>query len=230
LNIQEVTNTEALKRDTLAPPNRRALILPLPFHQHLSPQKIKDIKSWVERGGGLLILGHYAADLHHGSNPSQLTSRWGISFAQDVLLPSNPIPCDRDREHVSSLSDRFAIVVPIPPELSAHPLFKGVERIILVSSTWIDTQKSTVKLDLAIPTAPDLKICKAEKITCTTDNTDCAVRWELAESRPVPVLVAFKYGAGRVVIFGTWKAVNPDYGDNGSLFRNTLSWLRREKE
>src|SRR5205823_3569482 len=107
------------------------LILPLPFHQPLTADRVSALRSWVERGGGLFFLGNYAADVHHGTNPSSLTRAWGIHFDQNVLLPAGITNCDRG--HAYGWADTFAVHVKVPSATS-HPIVAEVSQFDMVSS------------------------------------------------------------------------------------------------
>jgi hypothetical protein len=220
LNLTEIASPFTAK--TLANPRGSVLILPLPFHEHLADSKISAIKTWVERGGGLLVLGHYAADMHHGSNPSALTRTWGLKLAPGVLLPADAGTCDRG--HAFDRSQKFAVTIPMGD--NTHPIARNVDGIFLVSSTWIDTSSATIPLDWSLGTRPDVQVCVSVPIQCTADQTDCSIEWTPAPSASLPVLVALKSGAGRVVVLGTWKAVNPGLPQNRILLQNLVSWLQ----
>jgi hypothetical protein len=201
----------------------RVLILPIPFHTAMPPGRIAAIRSWVERGGGLLYLGHYAADVHHGVNSSDLISGWGLNFEQVVLLPPDVRTCSR--QHVYGWDDHFVLRVPVP--LAAqHPIFAGVSSVALMSSGSLRITSSIVKMDAMLETPANTNICRAKPITCSPNGLDCTIDWEPQGTAAVPVLVAFKQGAGRVVIAGTWKMLNPTAADNAVLIRNILTWLR----
>jgi hypothetical protein len=204
------------------------LILPLPFQEHLSNAKIDTLTSWVEKGGGLLILGYYAPDIHHGSNPSQLTRKWGITFDQHVLLPAG-LSCRKDRAHPFSSADRYAARIAIPRQ-EKHPIVANVSELALVSSTTLNIRTDVVQPELVIMGDSRNKICEAKAISCPPDDsTRCVIDvidyGEPGSSRSLTVLVAFTYGLGRVAIAGTWKIANPDRGDNKLLMHNLIQWL-----
>jgi hypothetical protein len=211
--------------ESLKNPGGRVLILALPYHKHLSASKIAAISAWVERGGGLFVLGYYAADVHHGANPSELTKQWGVSFQADVLLPSDAASCDRG--HVFSTMASYGVRIVVPPDAvqKLPQLFTEARELTLVSSSSLKINSNRLRPTLVLHSGARTQICRAIPTRCSASGTDCAVDWEPSGGEPVPVFVAFEYGRGRVAVAGTWKIVNPDLGDNGRFVKNVLEWL-----
>lgn len=213
--FEEEYSTEALDAEGAG-----VLILPLPFREYLDPEKITDLLAWVERGGGLAILGYYLADVHHGSNPSALSTPVGVSFRRTVLLPGSVSTCDR--MHVFDSSGRYA--VPIPIDTPDHPLLQQVGELSLTSAATLQMEGITPELVVHAPS--QALVCEA-MLHCGNDKSQClildwvATRYE----EGAPVLAAFRYGAGRVVVVGTWKLDTTHHG-NRLFLRNMVLWLR----
>jgi hypothetical protein len=134
------------------------IIFPLPYHQTLDDKKATAIKSWVERGGGLLILGYYAADSHHGSNVSRLTREWGITFNDDLVMPPGASELDTRRQVFSS---EEALGVGLETKGSTHPLVFGVNRVVLLSAASLDVRHAMPR-DFELKTSPPSEIWRPE--------------------------------------------------------------------
>jgi hypothetical protein len=62
----------------------------------------------------------------------------------------------------------------------------------------------------------------------TEDGSRPAIdKWEHSGKGPVPLVGARSWGAGRVVVVGSWKLCTVEIADNGRFLRNTIDWLRR---
>lgn len=218
---------EPFRAHTLRKLKIRVLILPLPFHEHLPDAKIHDLVSWVENGGGLLFLGHYAADIHHGSNPSQLGVKWGIRFRPQVLLPEAITDCQSGRVHARSVSAKYAVDIPRPDK--EHPLLKNVKKISLVSSTALELDPNRKAPGLVLWSNTTTNVCTAVAVpgTCGPDGTSCSVNWVLSDKQVEPVIAAYTYGGGRVVVIGTWKVAYSERGDNQAFLHNVFRWLAK---
>lgn len=224
-DLQE--NHDALTPASLA--NVSVLIMPLPHRSLFTDQDVIVISDWVEGGGGLLLLGHYAGDIHHGSNPSRLARTWGAEFAQHFLLPDSLTRCGRERGANLSTAPPERIRVPTSfPPMRGHPLLEDVVDVRLGSSTEIVLLDGFDQPDFILRTARGTNVCLATpRAGCATPN-DCDIGFEhIGSSRPI-VVAAYDgglAGAGRVVLVGTWKVFHASARDNHALIRNVVDWL-----
>jgi hypothetical protein len=197
------------------------LVLPLPFHRELSRSASETLEAWVEDGGGLLLLGYYAADLHHESNPSRLAGVFGLGFGGDLLLPAGSAATDARRQVWGDT--RHAVTVPIE-DLGTHPLLDGVRSVALQSSCTIEVHDQSAEgLFLRAPDDAELWIPEGNR-----DHDGylrIIVEYHRAEADAPIWLAALPYGKGRVVAIGSWKVFTVDEADNRKLVTNVLEWL-----
>ncbi len=199
-------------------------VFPLPKDQLITDGEAAAIRSWVERGGGLLVLGYYAADTHHGSNPSRLLREWGVSFREDLLMPPNGSATDT-RRHVFNTDERFGVSAEVTEP--ARAAAGGAATLLLLSSATINIEHLSERPEFVV------------------SATDTAVRWVptgpiaadgmrpiIEEWRPGPsgvdlvVCVGFTAGRGRVVVVGTWKLAVLEYAENARFVAGVVNWLR----
>jgi len=204
--------------------NLGVLIFALPHKKVLADEETKMIKGWVERGGGLLILGYYAADSHHGSNVSRLTREWGVSFNEDLLMPTNAIEQDT-REHVFRSDERYGVQAQIDSQFT-HPVFRDVKALVVVSGASINTEYPTFPIDLVVKSTAETTIWRPEGPMGQDGMRPMITRWFKVRTGPAPVAVAFNAGRGKVAICATWKLATLSYADNFQFTSNLIEWLR----
>lgn len=213
--------TKPFTVDTLRRRRTQVLILPLPYHQQLSENKVRELQRWVEQGGGLLLLGYYA-EVHHGSNPTKLASVWGVSFGPHVLLPDSLTDCEASRGHSIGADPRYAISATVPVD-SLHSANAG-RRLSLVSSTTLSLAAGRATPLWAVRSQVST-VCNAIPYGTPTDGVAYPVRWAFDGQRSEPVAMALKPGLGRIVIIGTWKVATLPNADNDGFLREVVGWL-----
>lgn len=200
------------------------LVWPLPYHQHIADSSAKAVRSWVEQGGGLLVLGYYAADTHHGTSPSRLTREWGVSFRDDLVMPANASQGDT-RRHVIGSDVSLGAQIAVSPQ-ERHDIAAGVQTVVMLSAASLDLDHATVPMDFSLETSGDSTIWHPEGPLDPNGMRLIIEQWIPAGSGPLPVLAAFRFGRGKVAICGTWKIASLSYGDNRRLMSNIINWLR----
>jgi hypothetical protein len=204
------------------------LILPLPYHRLLSDSKVRSIKAWVELGGGLLVLGYYAADTHHGTNISRLTRQWGVSFAESLLMPNGAQQVDT-RRHVFTADEQLGIRIPITAaryDGSTKSIVGGVSSLVVLSAASLEVEHASVPLVFRLDTTSNTELWRPKGPLNPDGMRPIIEEWVLVGSQSVPVVVAFKAGRGRVAIAGSWKLAALEYADNLQLVQNLINWLR----
>jgi hypothetical protein len=199
------------------------LVMPLPHHCSLSHEEIERIERWVRRGGGLFLLGFYAADSHHRSNPSSLARVFGFEMGDDLVMPTDATDHDC-RAHVFSHTTQFAVNVSAP-EGETHPILHEVRGLAFLSSCSIAPIDAPGCFELLCP--PTTGIWLSEGPKDSQGWRKIIVKWSLNRHAAVPVLVARDYERGRVVVAGSWKLLTLDFADNHGLVKNVLAWLSR---
>jgi hypothetical protein len=202
-----------------------ALLVALPFDSLLSRDEIDFIDAWVLAGGGLLLLGNYAADTHHMSNPSALARRFGLQFANDLVLPAEHSTESDARVQTRSLNADLAIKV-TPAGDARHPILRGIREVAFLSACSVEIVADVEGTAEYLLSAPATSAVMRPRGVVDEDGWMPAIeRWELAQHAPAPLLAACRHGQGRVVIAGSRKICTLDYRDNAALVRNILAWL-----
>lgn len=200
------------------------LVIPLPYHELFSDSKVSLVKSWVERGGGLLILGYYAADSHHDSNPSRLTSEWGVSFNNDLVMPSGASEED-GKTQALSMNETLGIRIGIDP-MPSHDILKNVRTVVMKSAASIKLEPALISPELVLKCPENSTIWEPEGTKLAGGMMPVINKWVEKGTGPALVLAAFTVGRGKVAICGTWKIASLRFGDNRQLMTNLISWLR----
>jgi hypothetical protein len=197
----------------------KVLVLPPPFHVCLTKQELKAIEDWVDQGGGLLLLGIYG-ERHHASNFSELAWRFDLEFGDDLLLPDGKAAYSR--AHVFSRDAALALTVTTDPD--SHSLLAGVTDLAFLSAASVRT--TTVSPAELVVSAPDSTLILRPLGHIQPDGSRPNIEeWVVERRGAVPVLIARKWGRGRVVAAGSWKLFTIAYGDNARLLKNVFAWL-----
>ena len=200
------------------------LVFALPYRQSILDAEVRAIKEWVSNGGGLLILGYYAADTHHGSTVSRLTREWGFAFNEDLLMPPDATD-DQTREHVFRVDQRLGVRI-TPSAGGDHAIARDVREVVLLSSASIDTKYAVTSPEFALGLAQQVSHWIPDGPKDPNGMRPMIERWVRENSEPGPVVVAVPSGRGKVVICGTWKVASQSFADNSTLMRNVIEWLR----
>lgn len=165
-------------------------------------------------------MGYYAADTHHGGNPSRLAAEFGIEFNDDLVVTADAQP--DGRRHVFRNPPELAVVIDTRDE--AHPLFSGVNRIAVMSSCSIDCTAPAKELELKSP--PDSWIESPQGPQGPNHwRRQIIEKWRPDHQGPATVMVAVTKGSGRVVATGTWKLAALHVEANLQLTANIIKWL-----
>jgi hypothetical protein len=200
----------------------KVLVMPPPFHCRLHRSELDLIDRWVQRGGGLLLMGCYG-ERHHASNFSELAWRCDLEFWDDVVLPSG-LGDHEHRTHVFSDDPNLAARIPIPPS-SDHPLLAQVSEARFLSAASV-RRTTTAPVDLELRSQPDSQRFRPLGRIIEDGSRPNIDTWVLEEEKATcPLLVAKRVRKGRVVAVGTWKLWTLDWPDNLRLLDNILGWL-----
>ena len=202
-----------------------ALLVALPFDSLLSRDEIDFLDAWVLAGGGLLLLGNYAADTHHMGNPSALARRFGMQFASDLILPAEHSSESDARIQPRSLNADLAIKITLAGD-ARHPILRGIREVAFLSACSVEIVADVEGTAEYLLSAPATSAVMRPRGIVDEDGWMPAIeRWELAQHAPAPLLAACRHGKGRVVVAGSRKLCTLDYADNAALVRNILAWL-----
>lgn len=199
----------------------RVLIMPLPHKYTLTRSEVDRIEKWVQGGGGLFLMGHYA-ERHHETNASAVAWRFNLEFGDDVVMPAS----ETDRAHARSVNPAYTVVA--TPSPAGHALAAGVRE-----TAWI----SAASVRSTVVDAPEFTLASGSetvvmrplgRIEPTGYRPEFAR--QVADRRgPEAVLAARTWKRGRVVVAGTWKIWTVPTHDNAQLLTNVLTWLRGEE-
>ena len=179
-------------------------VLALPNIVNLSDAQCAQLKSFVERGGGLVATHETSLNDEHGRRRADfgLADLFGASFAGHVI--------ERQQNAYLNLEDH------------AHPLLAGLEdagRMIHgVKRVEIRTPAGLRAPVMTVPTYPDLPM---EEVYVRESNTD------------IPGVMVRPAGAGRVVYFPWdidrtfWEVMSQDHG---ILLANAVRWAANEEQ
>lgn len=200
----------------------KVLIMAPPYRQRITDDEADYLRGWVERGGGLFLMGYYAADTHHGGNPSRLAREFDVEFSDDLAMPTGSTPQDC-RSQVFSANQSFAATT---NGNAAHPLFQNVSDTFFQSGCSLklgyrgsETNEFSAKSGSMIftPLGP-----RGENIW----RRRIISEWVGSQPATSPtLLIAMEQAKGRVVVSGTWKLWTLAAGDNRQLIQNILAWL-----
>lgn len=199
----------------------RVLIMPLSRRQEFLREEIDFVRNWVDKGGGLLIMGYYAADRHHESNVSELARAFGYEFADNLLMPPGSVYQDTRRQ-VAARDSKYAVKLPVRLD---HDITDGVKELTVLSSSAI-LSAGAAEPGFRLQTGKSSSTWVPEYLRTPLGWDSQIVRYEEAGPDSVTVAVAFEAG-GRVVIIGTWKLFTVEDADNTRFVRNILEWLAR---
>jgi len=214
--------------DILSP--RSILVLPMPFGTIVDDLHYANIAKWVNRGGNLVLLGLYLMETHHYSNLNHLARRIGFEFSADLTMPQG---CEDFRHCIDqayAYTNREYWIITNPIALPAsHPIVEGVATLAITSSCTIE---SAVGTELIVSTGDAVAVLHARGHKDPEGRLRQLTDYVLNRHASAPILVALRYGAGRVVGVGSWKLfvnelVEDNHNDNMRLFQNMISWLSR---
>jgi hypothetical protein len=203
------------------------LVLALPYHSKLSDDEANYIKEWIEKGGGLFLMGYYAADTHHGSNPNRIAREFGFEFMDNLAMPEGR---EKDsRTHIWSNDEELAVRIQLS-DGDGHPILRGVNDLAFMSSCSIDTTYG-LQPDFILKSPATSVIMHPTGPRGPDGHSRPTIKdWVVDGKGSFPLLVAFKYGKGKAVLSGTWKLCTFSYGGNARLVDNILQWLSTASE
>jgi hypothetical protein len=206
-----------------------ALILPTPFRSEISDSECARIVRWVQRGGGLLLLGFYLMEAHHRNNLNQLARRFGIEFRHNLVMPLGRESFQECMAQSFAFQDRTLWVLADPVGTpSDHAILQDVRRLAITSSCTIECADRPA---LAVSNLDDVSTLHARGYKDPASGRMVRVTdYVLDQHGPATYLMALEFGQGRVAAVGSWKTFLNVFVDdtslgNATLLYNTLSWL-----
>jgi hypothetical protein len=208
------------------------LILPTPFRTYVPYTEYREIVRWVQRGGGLLLLGIYVMEVHHRNNLNQLLRRLGMEFCHNLLMPVGRESFKECMDQAFEYQDSTLwIVSGVRGSKSDHPILNNVDKIALTSSCSVECAKDP---ELLVTTSDDVSTLHVKGFK--DPETGRIVRptdYILDKRGPGAFLAALRYGKGRVVGIGSWKVFLNEFLeneslDNSKLLHNCITWLKSE--
>jgi len=84
-SFRPLTRDEDLMPASLA--GLSGLVYAMPWRDRVDDDEVATITDWVRAGGRLLLLGFELGDRHHGANLGDLSRRFGVHAATDIVGP-----------------------------------------------------------------------------------------------------------------------------------------------
>jgi len=164
----------------------------------LDPSEIEALADYVHSGGGLVVLAEHEHD-KYGTNLNDLLTRFGLRIRHDAVVD----PTDNHN----------GVAAWVRPSISKEirPLVTKVENIILYRA-------GVVEMADALPGDTDFP--EGFAVIASSSQT--------ASPANAPVIVAAKYGAGRVVVVADSDLFGDDSvadADHLQLFANLVTWV-----
>jgi hypothetical protein len=215
--------------DTLA--ERDILILPMPFGTLVEERHYDNVAKWVLRGGRLMLLGLYLMETHHYSNLNNLSRRFGFDFSPNLTMPPGREDFRQCISQAFAFANReFWIRTKLISAPTSHPIVEGIATLTITSSCTIDPAGTP---DLLVSTADSVAVLRGRGHKNPEGRLVQLTDYVLDRYDSAPLIVALRYGAGRVVGIGSWKVfvnelVEDEQSENMRLFRNLIKWLSQE--
>jgi hypothetical protein len=205
------------------------LIMPMPFGVRVDHRHYETLTNWVYRGGRLVLLALYLVDGHHYNNFNHLARLFGFEFLPNLTMPASHADLQSCLYQATQFANRdyWVRTKPIAAPTS-HPVVEGITTFATTSSCTINPPRIP---DLLVSTADRVAIMHATGTKSEHENRIMHLDgYVLDRHASAHILVAFPYGAGRVVGIGSWKMfinelVEDKQSENLRLFRNLITWL-----
>lgn len=220
------TNTDGYSSCAAIPP-RAILIMPTPFGTLVDDREYEEITRWVNRGGRLVLFGTYLMEAHHYNNFNRLSRRLGFEFTHHLTMPRGHEDFQECLEQAVKCAQRaYWVQTALIGQPPLSPLLDGVQRVAFTSSCTIE---SAIQPDITVATAEEVALLHGLIYKEPGGGRLLLRDYVLDKYASVPILIAQKYGMGRVVAIATWKIfINDlvaDNNDNLQLFQNVIAWL-----
>ena len=204
----------------------RVLILPVPYGSRFSSADIEFVKGWVDTGGGLFLMGYFAAARRHENNASDMARAFGYEFADNLLMPRGSVYQDAWNEkplsQQATKDSKYAVKLRVRSE---HEIAKGITELAVLSSCAVLSAGAATPV-FVLETGESSSTWVPEYLRdAVGSDAEIITTYTKVGRESVPVAVAFEAGIGRVVITGTWTLFTLDYADNRRFVRNILDWL-----
>ena len=194
------------------------LVIPNPGSS-FSSQELDLIKSYLDAGGNLIIMGDIQYDDRHYGKPDYLNALLDyIGVSSKVKFWGTNDNGDELKDNTNLLGNRNWQISVTSKYFSAHIISVGIEKVAVNSPSLIVSDPSII-----IATTPE---------TAYAEDTEGNIH----ASGRLPWLVAMETSGGKVVvcggsrIFSDARLYGPDipyvtYGDNERLFFNIVWWI-----
>lgn len=121
--------------------NFQVVVLGNPRESKLTSEELKALKSFVESGGGLLLISG-ATIFGKGGDSARLTNLNTLATKFHFEFSENAI--GRQLEDVSDAAAKDEMIMAVPT--SQHPLVKGINQLLFATSTSIKAEDTTTHL------------------------------------------------------------------------------------
>ena len=170
-------------------------------------------------------------ETHHYSNLNNLARRFGFEFSPNLTMPKGREDFRQCMEQAFAYANRDYWINTMPIAVPASdPLIEGIATLATTSSCTVDPVATP---DVLVSTSDPVAMLRARGHKSPEGRLVQLTDYVLDNHASAPILVALRYGGGRVVGIGSWKVfvnelVEDKHNDNLRLYRNMISWLAHE--
>ncbi len=210
----------------------RGLILGSPWRRQLDRETVETIRTWVNRGGRLLLLGFELGDFHHGANLNHLARQYGINFNCDIVGPAGYAARGTIRFNgVDMYAKPYGEALTFDCSVAQpHPFTKDLRSVELRNVQTVTVVPGGVewlRVGANELYRPSPSTVEYDDRTLTQKGLNGCDRVRRSSSMPVAVEAPEGLcGEGAVWAIGTWQLLT-DFtaSDNVALVRRMLTWL-----
>lgn len=218
VELATITDPRQISARNLQP--WRGLILGIPWKAQLSNETIAAIKTWVDSGGRLLLLGFELGDRHHEANLNALAHLFGIHFNTDIVAP-------RGWGDQAGPAKPYGALTTFAVASATRPLLEGISALSLRNVQSLNVEPGSVTL---LSTGQNevgrLRGARYQNGQLAIGNQEYDFA---AVDAPVAALAAPGLaGRGAVLAIGTWELLDrhtESPADNRRFVKNIVMWL-----
>lgn len=207
--------------DYFGDPSKTVIIIPNPPND-FSSTELDFLKSFVESGGNLLIMGDIQYDDRHYGKPEFLNNLLDyIGVSDKVKFWGTNDNGDEIKDETNNFGYPWQVIV-TSEYFNPHIISYGIEKVVINSPSLVVSDPTII-----VATSPPTSYAEsAQGLVHTYGN--------------IPWLVALELGAGKIVVCGSSKMFSNTYlygtstpyiraEDNEKLFFNIIWWLTGQR-
>jgi hypothetical protein len=206
------------------------MVFPTPFRSAVSGEEYDALAKWVFAGNGLLMLGFYLMETHHRFNVNDLAHTFGFDFLHNLIMPVGKESLHDCMDQAFGVSKDLCVFARPTGAPAGHPLLSGVERLAIQSACSVEPASAC---ELVVSTEEECSIMRATGRKDDTGRMYRIEKYHIDKKSKANVMLAVKYGSGRVIGIGSRKVFENECLDdqgthNRRLLHNCAEWLLRQ--